>query len=100
METVSGLEICLVSRNPYTETVDFLEDTVIQFIIDMTHKAMEIGRPGRVQVSSSDALEMLTELLCEGRGHHFPGQEAPANVRQSEGATDHERGAEEGEESI
>ena len=38
------------SRNPYTETVDFLEDTVIQFIIDMTHKAMEIGRPGRVQV--------------------------------------------------
>ena len=30
--------------------MDFLEDTVIQFIIDMTHKAMEIGRPGRVQV--------------------------------------------------
>ena len=37
-------------RNPYTETVDFLEDVVIQFIIDMTHKAMEIGRHGRVQV--------------------------------------------------
>ena len=37
-------------RNPYTETVDFLDDIVIQFIIDMTHKAMEIGRPGRVQV--------------------------------------------------
>ena len=37
-------------RNPYTETVDFLDDVVIQFIIDMTHKAMEIGRPGRVQV--------------------------------------------------
>lgn len=40
-------------RNPYTETVDFLEDVVMQFIIDMTHKAMEIGRPGRVQVMSS-----------------------------------------------
>ena len=37
-------------RNPYTETVDFLDDVVIQFIVDMTHKAMEIGRPGRVQV--------------------------------------------------
>ena len=37
-------------RNPYTETVDFLEDVVIQFIIDTTHKAMEIGRHGRVQV--------------------------------------------------
>merc|ERR1719447_35092 len=37
-------------RNPYTETVDFLEDVVMQFIIDMIHKAMEIGRPGRVQV--------------------------------------------------
>ena len=45
-------------RNPYTETVDFLEDTVIQFIIDMTHKAMEIGRPGRVQVTSRDDKEM------------------------------------------
>lgn len=41
-------------KNPYTETVDFLEDVVIQFIIDMTHKAMEIGRPGRVQVNIID----------------------------------------------
>ena len=38
--------------------MDFLEDTVIQFIIDMTHKAMEIGRPGRVQVTSRDEKEM------------------------------------------
>ena len=37
--------------------MDFLEDTVIQFIIDMTHKAMEIGRPGRVQVTSRDEKE-------------------------------------------
>jgi transcription initiation factor TFIID subunit 13 len=38
-------------RNPYTETVDFLEDLVFQFITDMTHKAMEVGRQNRVQVS-------------------------------------------------
>jgi transcription initiation factor TFIID subunit 13 len=38
-------------RNPYTETVDFLEDLVFQFITDMTQKAMEIGRQNRVQVS-------------------------------------------------
>lgn len=37
-------------RNPYTETVDFLEDLVIEFINEMTHKSMEIGRPGRLQV--------------------------------------------------
>ncbi|XP_022194956.1 transcription initiation factor TFIID subunit 13 [Nilaparvata lugens] len=37
-------------QNPYTESVDLLEDLVIEFITDMTHKAMEIGRTGRVQV--------------------------------------------------
>ena len=37
-------------RNPYTETVDFLEDLVLEFVTEMTHKCMEIGRPGRVQV--------------------------------------------------
>uniref|UniRef100_T1JNQ0 Transcription initiation factor TFIID subunit 13 n=1 Tax=Strigamia maritima TaxID=126957 RepID=T1JNQ0_STRMM len=37
-------------RNPYTESVDILEDLVIEFIIEMTHKAMEVGRTGRVQV--------------------------------------------------
>ena len=37
-------------RNPYTETVDFLEDLVIEFINEMTHKSMEIDRPGRLQV--------------------------------------------------
>ena len=37
-------------KNPYTETVDFLEDLVMEFIQDMTQKAMDIGRPGRVQV--------------------------------------------------
>lgn len=37
-------------QNPYTESVDFLEDLVIEFITDTTHRAMEIGRTGRVQV--------------------------------------------------
>ncbi|XP_078416091.1 transcription initiation factor TFIID subunit 13 isoform X1 [Cetorhinus maximus] len=37
-------------QNPYTESVDILEDLVIEFITEMTHKAMSIGRPGRVQV--------------------------------------------------
>merc|ERR1719204_1720546 len=37
-------------QNPYTETVDFLEDLVMEFITNMTQKAMEIGRPGKVQV--------------------------------------------------
>lgn len=36
--------------NPYTETVEFLDDLVLEFITDMTQKAMEIGRSGRVQV--------------------------------------------------
>ena len=37
-------------QSPYTETVDFLEDLVLEFITSMTCRAMEIGRPGRVQV--------------------------------------------------
>ena len=37
-------------QNPYTETVDFLEDLVLEFITSMTCRAMEMGRPGRVQV--------------------------------------------------
>ena len=36
--------------NPYTETVEFLDDLVLEFITDMTQKSMEIGRSGRVQV--------------------------------------------------
>lgn len=37
-------------KNPFTESVDLLEDLVIEFITETTHKAMEIGRTGRVQV--------------------------------------------------
>ena len=39
-----------VRQNPYTETVDFLEELVLEFISDMTKKAMETGRPGKVQI--------------------------------------------------
>lgn len=37
-------------QNPYTESVDMLEDLVIQFIHEIAVKAMDIGRPGRVAV--------------------------------------------------
>ncbi|OWF45526.1 transcription initiation factor TFIID subunit 13-like [Mizuhopecten yessoensis] len=37
-------------RNPYTESVDILEDLVIDYISEMTKKAMEVGRPGRISV--------------------------------------------------
>merc|ERR1711884_416963 len=37
-------------QNPYTESVDLLEDLVIEFITQMTQRAMEVGRSGRVQV--------------------------------------------------
>ncbi|XP_076444481.1 transcription initiation factor TFIID subunit 13-like [Babylonia areolata] len=37
-------------QNPYTESVDLLEDLVIEYITEMTKKAMEVGRPGRIAV--------------------------------------------------
>ena len=37
-------------QNPYTESVDMLEDLVIHYITETICKAMEIGRPGRVTV--------------------------------------------------
>lgn len=37
-------------QNPYTETVDMLEDLVILFISEIAVKAMETGRQGRVSV--------------------------------------------------
>ncbi|XP_065057504.1 transcription initiation factor TFIID subunit 13-like [Rhopilema esculentum] len=35
---------------PYTESVDLLEDMLIAFINEMTQKAMQIGKKGRVHV--------------------------------------------------
>uniref|UniRef100_A0A8C6FRD1 Transcription initiation factor TFIID subunit 13 n=1 Tax=Moschus moschiferus TaxID=68415 RepID=A0A8C6FRD1_MOSMO len=40
-------------QNPYTASVDILEDLVIEFITEMTHKAMSVGRQGRVQVEDT-----------------------------------------------
>jgi len=37
-------------QNPYTESVDFIEDIVIEYITEVTQKAMETGKTGRVQV--------------------------------------------------
>ena len=37
-------------QNPYTETVDMLEDLVIHFIGDIALRAHEVGRTGRVTV--------------------------------------------------
>lgn len=37
-------------QNPYTESVDLLEDLVIQYISEITYKAMEVGKAGRVTV--------------------------------------------------
>ena len=44
-------------QNPYTETVDLLEELVLEFINDMTGKAMEIGKPGKVQVRMTRIIE-------------------------------------------
>jgi len=44
-------------QNPYTESVDFIEDLVIEFISEITQKAMEVGRAGRVQVE--DVMHMV-----------------------------------------
>ncbi|XP_064602772.1 transcription initiation factor TFIID subunit 13-like [Liolophura sinensis] len=37
-------------QNPYTESVDLLEDLVIEYISEMTKKALETGRTGRIAV--------------------------------------------------
>uniref|UniRef100_A0A8D2D1G5 Transcription initiation factor TFIID subunit 13 n=1 Tax=Sciurus vulgaris TaxID=55149 RepID=A0A8D2D1G5_SCIVU len=37
-------------QNPYAESVDIPEDLVIEFLTEMTHKAMSIGRQGQEPV--------------------------------------------------
>jgi len=37
-------------QNPYTESVDLLEDLVIQFIGEISMRALEMGRSGRISV--------------------------------------------------
>lgn len=51
-------------QNPYTESVDLLEDLVIEFITEMTHRAMEIGRTGRVQVEDIVFLGIIVRIYA------------------------------------
>jgi transcription initiation factor TFIID subunit 13 len=37
-------------QNPYSESVDLLEDVVVEYITEMSKMAMDIGRPGRISV--------------------------------------------------
>lgn len=37
--------------NPYSETVELVEELVIQFITETTLKAIEVGKSGRVHVN-------------------------------------------------
>ncbi|ESN92386.1 hypothetical protein HELRODRAFT_89477, partial [Helobdella robusta] len=36
--------------NPYSESVDLLEELVIEYICELTKKAMEVGRSDRITV--------------------------------------------------
>ena len=36
--------------NPYNESVDMVEDLVIEFITEMSVKAMEVGKKGKIHV--------------------------------------------------
>lgn len=44
-------------QNPYTESVDMIEDLVIYYITETICKAMEVGKSGRVQVE--DIMHMV-----------------------------------------
>lgn len=37
-------------QNPYSESVDLIEDLVVEYITELTKKAMEVGRTGRIAV--------------------------------------------------
>lgn len=37
-------------RNPYTESVELLEDLVLKYINETTRKAMDVGRTGKITV--------------------------------------------------
>lgn len=36
--------------NPYNETIDMVDDLVVEFITEMTVKAMDIGKKGKIHV--------------------------------------------------
>ncbi len=37
--------------NPYTETLDLVEDLVLEFINEMTRSAMEVGKSGKIHIN-------------------------------------------------
>ena len=37
-------------QNPYEDTVDLMEDLVVEFITETTLKAMEVGKKGKIHV--------------------------------------------------
>ena len=74
-------------KNPYTETVDFLEDLVMEFISEMTHKSMEIGRQGRVQVDIGSGFMVKSKglYLVAGGRHHLSCEKTAKDVREGAG---------------
>jgi transcription initiation factor TFIID subunit 13 len=48
-------------RNPFTESVDLLEDLVIEFITEITHKASEVGKSGKVQ--TEDIIFLVRKVI-------------------------------------
>ena len=37
-------------ENPYEETVDLVEDLAVKYVQEMTQKAMDVGKPGKIHV--------------------------------------------------
>ena len=37
--------------NPYMETVDLVEDLVLEFITEMTQRALEVGKSGKIHIN-------------------------------------------------
>lgn len=74
-------------KNPYTETVDFLEDLVMEFISEMTHKSMEIGRQGRVQVDIGSGFmgKLKGQYFVAGGRHNLPCEKTAKDVCEGAG---------------
>lgn len=52
-------------RNPYTESVEVLEDLVLKFIADTTRKAMEVGRTGKITIEDMMYLVRKDKKKCQ-----------------------------------
>lgn len=56
-------------RNPYTESVDLLEDLVLKYIHETTRKAMEVGRTGKITVDDVMYLIKKDKRKCSRVEH-------------------------------